>query len=657
MKYLPSKLNTIKFKLSFAIGVLTCIFSFFLIGYFYYTFKSNILASSIANTQLTAKECASKIQNDFNKDILIARNLALIFKEAQLQSKEVNLDRETLKQILKATLKGNPSLLGIYSAWEPNAFDAKDELYKNEDPRNKTGVLVPYYYFDEKKNIQYEALIYYKDINKGQYFLIPQRTKKEVAIEPMMYKVGDYDMYLMTMSVPIIGKNNQFLGVVGVDINVTNIQKTILNTNNFDKKVSIALVSNKGLIVASSTNNEFIGENLKDINKSLFKSIQSNTLNFQENENLYTIVPIKIGNTDEPWHIIVSFPMSILHDSVYYEIINLLLISALFVFLLIIFTTQSIAHFLKPMTNTTKAAQALAVGNTNFDSFENSSNEIKLLNDAFDSVVSAHIDITKVCEAVALGDYSIKAIIKSENDLLSKSVNSMVDNLKKSKDQELARIWINEGFTAFSEILRSNAPLNDLTHQALHFLIKYVKMAQGGIYLLHEDKNGGYLELSSAYAYERKKYIERRIEFGEGLIGQAFLEKETIYMTQVPKDYIKITSGLGEALPTVLLIMPLQNNNTSEGILELASFDELEPHKLDFLHKCAKDLAVVVGNVRSVDLTAQLLKETTEQSQMVKLQEEEMRQNLEELHATQEHMNRREQDYIKKIEELMEKIK
>ena len=89
-------------------------------------------------------------------------------------------------------------------------------------------------------------------------------------------------------------------------------------------------------------------------------------------------------------------------------------------------------------------------------------------------------------------------------------------------------------------------------------MVKYTNSNQGGVFIVNDnDKDNIGLEMSSCYAYDRQKFINRQIEVGEGLVGRCYQEQERIFLTDIPEDYIKISSGLGEATPTCLLVIPL----------------------------------------------------------------------------------------------------
>jgi PAS domain-containing protein len=129
------------------------------------------------------------------------------------------------------------------------------------------------------------------------------------------------------------------------------------------------------------------------------------------------------------------------------------------------------------------------------------------------------------------------------------------------------------------------------------------------------------------------------------------LEKKTIYLTEIPSDYLFITSGLGSANPRSLLIVPMMINEEVQGIIEIASFNVYKPYEIEFVEKLAQSVAAIVSNIRTEENTRYLLGQSQQQTEQMQAQEEEMRQNMEELQATQEEMARKEKELAKLLEQ------
>lgn len=253
-------------------------------------------------------------------------------------------------------------------------------------------------------------------------------------------------------------------------------------------------------------------------------------------------------------------------------------------------------------------------------------------------------------EAMASGNYDMQIEAKDE---LSNTLISMRDKLKNNFVEEQQRNWSTSGLAKIGEILRSSGNSTELYDSIIKFVVKYTNSNQGGIFILNDsDTENPFLNLVACYAFERKKFLTRRVEIGDGLVGQCFMEQDRIHLTEVPADYIRITSGLGGESPTSCLLVPLKVNDKIFGVLELASFKLYPEHVVELVEKFAESIASTISNVKINESTRILLEQTQQQAEEMKSQEEEMRQNMEELSATQEEMHRKEQEYINRIKHL-----
>ena len=253
-------------------------------------------------------------------------------------------------------------------------------------------------------------------------------------------------------------------------------------------------------------------------------------------------------------------------------------------------------------------------------------------------------------KSIGEGNFDVKwdgfraADIKANEHTISGELIAMREGMKKQREEGLRQQWASDGLNKLSEIIRDHqSDFESLTGKSVFFIVKYLKAHQGGLFVLNDnDADDKHLELSSCYAFDKKKYVTKRIEIGQGLIGQVFLEGEPVYISDVPADYIHITSGLGEANPRCITIQPLKHNDEVVAILEIASFTLFDQHALEFLIAACKSLAASMMALQSSHKTKILLEKSQQQTEEMRAQEEEMRQNMEELEATQEEMKRRE---------------
>jgi len=242
------------------------------------------------------------------------------------------------------------------------------------------------------------------------------------------------------------------------------------------------------------------------------------------------------------------------------------------------------------------------------------------------------------------GNLSI-SMADADHQLLA-ALASMQARLQQIAAQEQERNWATEGLAQFANILRQQQELKSLGDTVTTHLVNYTGANQGALFLLADQENEAepVLEMIACYAYNRKKYLQKKIGLREGLAGQAVLERDTIFLTQVPPDYLSIASGLGSATPASVLIVPLKTNDQVVGVVELAAFRQFKAHEIGFVEKVGESIASAILSVQNAERTLRLLGESQLQSNELRQREEEMRQNMEELEATQEAARRAEEE-------------
>ena len=168
------------------------------------------------------------------------------------------------------------------------------------------------------------------------------------------------------------------------------------------------------------------------------------------------------------------------------------------------------------------------------------------------------------------------------------------------------------------------------------------------------------LNLIASYAWGKKKFLQQNVLIGEGLVGQCAQEQDTLFFTDVPENFVKIRSGLGEANPRCILIVPLKFNEELLGVIELASFRILQPFEIDFVEQLAENIAATVSILKINQRTVLLLKNAQESNEYNREQEEKLRQQTEEILTTQEQMekeSRLQQEKIRQLEKENNSLK
>lgn len=275
--------------------------------------------------------------------------------------------------------------------------------------------------------------------------------------------------------------------------------------------------------------------------------------------------------------------------------------------------------------------------------------EIGDMSQSFTQLVVELNKLKQFTVAVGTGNYDTDITVFNNKGEISNALLGMKSNLKVASDLKNIQNYLSEGLAKFATILR-NDNTEGFYDNLISNLVRYVNVCQGAIFILEEKNNTKLLNRVATYAYDKKKFVESTFEIGEGLAGQCALEGDMIYLTEVPQSYIQITSGLGDANPNAILMMPLKVNDEVVGVLELASFRPFEKHEIDFVYKVSENIASSVISAKTNQRTKELLQISQQQTEEMRAQEEEMRQNMEEMQATQEEMERKELEMNKILE-------
>jgi len=233
---------------------------------------------------------------------------------------------------------------------------------------------------------------------------------------------------------------------------------------------------------------------------------------------------------------------------------------------------------------------------------------------------------------------------------LSSLQNKLTENRKteqETRETENQRNWTSNGLAEFGDLLRKYSnDLEALSYKVISNLVRYLEINQGGFFVLDDEEDEKVLRMTACHAYDRKKYPNQVIHWGEGLIGNVVMEGKSYYTDKIPDGYLTITSGLGKANPRYLLIVPMIINDELFGVLELASFSPIEQYRIDFVERMAESTATTLNIMKNNFRTEQLLKETQKQAEMLAQKEEQVMKNIEELKQTQQEAAHQSEQFI-----------
>ncbi|WP_263080618.1 response regulator [Endozoicomonas sp. Mp262] len=267
------------------------------------------------------------------------------------------------------------------------------------------------------------------------------------------------------------------------------------------------------------------------------------------------------------------------------------------------------------------------------------------------SVVKPINIITSWVKRVASGDYVQGKILDANSEIseLSRSFKEMTEKLRNISNENEQRSWLQEGLASLNDSLRGDLSIVDLCENIVAFYCRYLGFQTGAMYVLSEDQS---LHLMGTYAWRTRKQHANKFVLGDGLVGQAALEKKTIEIIDIPADYMVIESGLGSTRPCSVLIVPLIYEDELKGVLEFALLRSVSKEQSSFLKQSIENVAIAINSGQYRNRVNQLLEQTTKQSEVLKEQQEELKTVNEELESRAAILEESEEELKAQSEEL-----
>ena len=220
--------------------------------------------------------------------------------------------------------------------------------------------------------------------------------------------------------------------------------------------------------------------------------------------------------------------------------------------------------------------------------------------------------IAEVATAVTKGDLSQSINVEAAGEVaaLKDNINEMIVNLRDTTEKNTAQDWLKTNLAKFTRLLQGQRDLATVSRTILSELAPLVPMQHGVIYFNESATEEPDLRLLASYAYSEGEQLKTRFRAGEGLVGQAAVEKDPILLTDVPANYVQVSSGLGSAAPTNIFVVPVLFEGQVKAVIELASFYRFNETHLNFLGQLTESIGIVLNTITATMRTEELLKQS-----------------------------------------------
>ena len=274
--------------------------------------------------------------------------------------------------------------------------------------------------------------------------------------------------------------------------------------------------------------------------------------------------------------------------------------------------------------------------------------------------------IAEVATAVTKGDLTRSIAVEARGEVaaLKDNINEMIRNLRETTLKNTEQDWLKTNIARFTSLLQGQRDILTVSNLILSEVAPLVRAQVGVFYINEVEDNEQVLKLLGSYAYNKRKHLSDRFKLREGLVGQCALEKQRILVTDVPQDYVKITSGLGEATPLNIVALPILFEGEVRAVIELASFHSFSDTHIAFLDQLTENIGIVLNTIEANMRTENLLKQSQSLAQELQLQQQELtetnrrlEQQAKTLQASEDLLTQQQEELQQTNEELEEKAR
>ena len=631
------------------------LFTYFLsLGFLTYRNKQQSLQTAIQAGRIQVEGYANRLSKDLYVSLTLARALS-----ASMQGVTSTTWQERWKEFDRLARQITQYDYSFSEIWATFDYQLQQPDYQYKEGQFE----VIYPFWDTAQNIM-TRLRDTSGLSTNRDYLMHRNFNEEEIQEPFLLRADSTGKpsYVVGVSVPVRDSSGRAVGLVAINRSVSYFRRKFAEYRPYTD-MSLFLLSREMRVIAGPMD-ELVGQKAEDIFTEipnftdklllmrqgvlLSELYESNITHKQE---FLFSAPVKVADMRQQWTLCMMVnrnSLLVFSDATFQITCWIVLASLVLIFVVLLWLSSRVGGSL---ANINKTLHALAIGHlgTQWHLHYRTGDEIETMATSINQLLDNMEAKANFAQAIGRGEQDT-VFHATEDDVLGQSLLEMQNSLKEAKARELTQreqeeqqAWATKGLALFSEYMRVET--NDIvgfTYDILHQLTQYVKADIGAVYLVEKDAEGNNtLSLTSSYAYEVRKYGTAHYEIGEGLVGRCAMEQKRIYITDLPKDYIKIASGLGRDIPNALVLIPILMNDVLQGVLELARFGEFQEYVLRFIENVSGSFAATLVALRNNIQTQHLLREARIRSEEISAQEEEMRQNMEELQTVQEEAARK----------------
>jgi signal transduction histidine kinase/DNA-binding response OmpR family regulator len=320
-----------------------------------------------------------------------------------------------------------------------------------------------------------------------------------------------------------------------------------------------------------------------------------------------------------------------------------LLLASLIVSAVMVTITKKLRHL-------NEAAMHMARGGTGVTLVPHARDVLGSLTSSMIAIDAANVKLAKAADAIGSGDFNVEVEPRSEEDLLGNAIVRMRHDLQQYQAENEEKLWLHSGMEVVNESLRGEKELKQLSQDVLNAVAGYID-AQAGLLYVRQDN---ILQHVASYAIVSEENVPRQVAMGETLVGEAARKGRMMQLANVPENFIRIRTGMGDSTPAHLLLLPLLHNERTEGVLELAFLQPLPARCIELLTQLETVLGVAMHSAQSRERVQELLGETQAQAEELQSQHQELEHINAELEAQAEKLQASEEELKVQQEELME---